>query len=178
MRRNWMVGLVAALVLVFFAAAGYPQVSSDAPQAPKTYSAKRGERFKAIFIEKLTEELSLEESTVDKLKQSFDNYKDQTRGLWKEGKALKTKLKEAVAAGATDSEIEAIFAETEAFREHHRQLRADHQTEVQQILGTQDYAKYVLFKQEMRHKMRHKRHGGWKHHRGGEGPGTVQPQSG
>lgn len=178
MRRNWMVGLVAALMLVAFAASGYPQVSSDAPQAPKTYTGKRGERFKAFFIEKLATELSLEESTVEKLKQSFDNYKDQARGLWKEGKALKTKLREAVAAGASDSEIEAIFAETEAFRERHRQLRASHQAEVQQILGTQDYAKYVLFKKDLRHKMRHKRHHGWKHHRGGQVPGAVQPQSG
>lgn len=188
MRRNWMVGSVAALVLVAFAAAGYSQVSSDAPKEPKTYSAKKGERFKAFYFEKLGRDLFLEDATVDKLKQSFESYKNEARGIWKEGKALRTKLREAVASGASDSDIKAILAEKEAYRERHRKLRADHQAEVQQILGTQNYAKYVLYTQEMRHKMRHRRHHrrghhgwkhhGWKHHQRGEEPGTVQPQAG
>lgn len=149
MRRNWIPRLAVALALLLIPAMGFAQVQ-------KGRHGAKFERIRAAFLERLTEDLSLDQSTADKLAQSMDNFREQARTLRHEGKAIKVKLQEAVESGAPDSEIEGILAEFDTIHEKHRQIRESHKAELRQILGTHGYAEYMVFRQKFRKEIRHK----------------------
>lgn len=174
MRRSWIVGAMTALMLVVVPAAGYLQAASDVPKEGKSVEGKDCSKDRrASYYEKLGAKLGVDQAAVDKLKSSFEQHKGERRATFKERKALQAKLQEAVEKGSTDAQIEAIFKEIDAQRAKDSQLRADHQAELKEILGTQGYAKYVLFKKDFRRhawsKMR------WRHHR--PGPDSRAPSA-
>ncbi len=149
MRRNWIPTLAVALALLLTPATGFAQVR-------KAGHGAKFERIRAAFMERLTEDLSLDQSTAEKLAQSMENFREHARTLRHEGKALKAKLKDGVESGASDSEIEGILAEFDTMREKHRQIRESHKAELRQILGSRGYAEYVLFRQKFRKEIRNK----------------------
>ena len=162
MRRIWMVGLAAALALVVLPATGVAQVPSDTGRASKAMKVKdwkRGmERIRSAFLERLGEEMKLDQATLDKMAQSFDRLRDQFQALHEERKALATKLQAALEREAPEAELEAILGEYGGFRSRRHQIMADRSANVRQILGTRRYAQYVLFRQEFRREVRKKMH--------------------
>jgi predicted transcriptional regulator len=152
MRKHFMKRLVVALAIAALPVAVFAQVQGDKPEADM-------ERHRTLFLERLSEKLDLDQATTEKLAQSFEQYRGKAKELYKEHKAVKTKLKEAVKGEASESEIEAILAEAKALYSNHRQIREGHQAEVHQILGTRGYAQYVLLRQHMYKKSRRKHHG-------------------
>lgn len=180
MRKRWMARLAVALAIVVIPATALPQAQSDTTRVPHTMKGKGGkwgerkERMRAAFLKRLGEELVLDESTMDKVAQSFDHLRDQTQGLRQGRKTVKTKLQEAVNSGASDAEIEAIFTEAQVIRDKYRQIRTAHQAELQQILGSRGFAKYVLFKQQFRREIRKKMHERRGSRRGSE---SYQPKA-
>ncbi len=168
MRRSWIVGLTMALTLVALSATVFAQVESDTPSGSKAVAVKgkkwrqRKEQVRAIFLKRLGEELALDESTIEKLAHSFGHHRDQSRAFHQDRKVLKTELQNAVKSEAPEGEIETILSKIEALRSRKHQLRMDHKAELRQILGTRDYAQYMLFRQKFRREMHgrmHKRRG-------------------
>lgn len=161
-------GLVLGLALAALPALALAQSGSKRPWA-------KGDCSRAGFAERLGEKLELDEATTERLGESFDQYRGKARELYKEYKAVKTKLREAVEGDASEAEIEKILAEADALGESYRQLKDGHRDDVRQILGPKGYAQYKVWKQSFHSRGRgHKR----MHHKRWHRPGGEPTQKG
>jgi predicted outer membrane protein len=160
MRRSWMVGVAVALAVAVMPATGAAQVPSDKGRVSREMKGKdwekHTERIRSAFLERLGEEMELDEATRQKMAQSFDRIRDQFRAMYKERKELSEKLRAALDREAPDVELEAILSEYDGVRNRGYRIMADRGTEVHQILGTRRYAKYVLFRKQFRRDIRTK----------------------
>lgn len=158
MLRSWMVGVAAALVIVVVPATGAAQVPSDKERSAHAMKGKdwekRMERIRSAFLERLGEEMQIDEVTRKKMAQSFDRFRDQFRALHKERKDLSAKLRAALERKASEAELEAILSEYDGVRDRRYRIMAGRGAEVRQILGTRRYAKYVLFRKQFRRDIR------------------------
>lgn len=156
MQRTWLVGLAVAAAIVVLPNAGFAQVRSDSGKAAHAMKPeakdwdKLLEKIRPVYLKKLGEELNLDEETIGKMAQSFDQFRGQRSELNKERKALVAKLRDALERKAPDSELESILTEYDSVRNRRHQLWSSRQAEVRQILGTRGFAQYVLFQKKFR----------------------------
>jgi hypothetical protein len=156
MKRNWLAASAVAVALALVPTAGFAQVRSDTGKAKESLKAEGRswdsvlEKIRPIYLKRLSEELQLDQETLDKMAQSYDLIRGQRRELAQERRALVTKLEEAFERNAPDSELEAILDEYDSVQTRRRELWTSQESEMRHLLGTRGYAKYMLFRQKFR----------------------------
>lgn len=156
MKRNWLAGLAVAAAIVLVPTAGFSQVRSDTGKAKESLKSEGRswdsllEKIRPIYLKRLSEELQLDQGTLDKMAQSYDLIRGQRRELAEERRALVAKLEEAFERNAPDSELEAILDEYDTVQAKRRELWTSQESEMRQLLGTRGYAKYMLFRQKFK----------------------------
>jgi Skp family chaperone for outer membrane proteins len=153
MRRARWVILASVLSLFLVPSVGQAQVPPRQGRPAADWDQLL-ERIRPIFLKRLGEELALDKATLDKMAQSFDQFRRESQALRKQRRALARKLREALARGASEEELEAILREFEAYQDRRHKLTRDRLAKVREILGTRRFAQYVLFRHKFRQEIR------------------------
>ena len=162
MRRNRMIGLAVALVLIVIPAMGSAQVRSNPVRKSRVPVPEirdwqeLSERVRPMFLRRLGEELALDETTLAQITQSFDHFHDQYRALRGERRDLMKRLRTARRREAPEDEVKAILDDYDSFNASLHRFSEDRLAKIRQIIGTRRYSQYVLLRTKLLREIRKK----------------------